>query len=126
MKIVLTNMCMVYNQNNEILVMNRTKSDWPGLTFPGGHIEEGEDYVLSTIREVKEETGLNVTNLVYCGKIEWKNQNYKDVCLIYKTSTYQGELKSSYEGEVFWLNKDNLDSSQFSVDFDKILEICLK
>ena len=41
-QVVLTIMCMVVNKNNEILVENRLKKDWPGLTFPGGHVEDNE------------------------------------------------------------------------------------
>ena len=34
-------MCMLY-KDDEYLIINRTKSDWPGLSFPGGHVEDGE------------------------------------------------------------------------------------
>ena len=38
------------------------RKDWPGFTFPGGHVEDDESIVDSVIREVKEETGLNIQN----------------------------------------------------------------
>ena len=41
---VLTNMCMVYD-GNQILVQDRMNPDWPGITFPGGHIEPKESFV---------------------------------------------------------------------------------
>ena len=47
---VLTNMCMVYD-GNQILVQDRMNPDWPGITFPGGHIEPKESFVESVIRE---------------------------------------------------------------------------
>ena len=65
-KVVLTNMCMVYD-GSKILVENRVKKDWPGVTFPGGHVEHGESIVDSTVREVKEETGLDIKDLKICG-----------------------------------------------------------
>ena len=40
--VVLTNMCMVYDDNGNILVQNRTKNTWPGITFPGGHVEKDD------------------------------------------------------------------------------------
>ena len=44
----LTNMVMVQNpSNNEVLLQERIKY-WCGVTFPGGHIENGESFV--TIR----------------------------------------------------------------------------
>ena len=52
-------MCLVYS-GDKILVQERNKKDWPGLTFPGGHVEKGENFIASVIREVKEETGLTI------------------------------------------------------------------
>jgi 8-oxo-dGTP diphosphatase len=62
-KIELTNMVMIEDKTTgKVLVQERIKS-WCGLTFPGGHVEEGESFVDSAVREVKEETGLDVKNL---------------------------------------------------------------
>lgn len=49
-KCVLTNMCMVYD-GNRILVQDRMNPNWPGITFPSGHIEPKESFVESVIRE---------------------------------------------------------------------------
>lgn len=125
MEVILTNMCMVYNDKDEILVMNRTKNDWPGLTFPGGHVEENENHLEAIIREMKEETGLDISKIEPCGFFEW-NSSPREICLLYKTSSYQGKLKSSSEGEVFFVNKKDLNKYQFSNDFDKILDMLLK
>ena len=48
--VTLTNMCMVYD-GNRILVQDRMNPNWPGITFPGGHIEPKESFVESVIRE---------------------------------------------------------------------------
>lgn len=39
-EVELTTLCMIRNQKNEILVQERQKKDWPGWTFPGGHVEK--------------------------------------------------------------------------------------
>jgi len=57
--VTLTNLCMI-TKGDEILVIDRQKKDWPGITFPGGHVENDESIVDSVIREVKEETGLDI------------------------------------------------------------------
>jgi len=42
-KTIFTNMCMVYDDNGNVLVQNRLNPDWPGITFPGGHVDAGAD-----------------------------------------------------------------------------------
>ena len=98
---VLTNMCMVYD-GNQILVQDRMNPDWPGITFPGGHIEPKESFVESVIREVKEETGLDISNVQLCGMKQWTHREgkYRYIVFFYKTNTYSGELKSSDEGKL--------------------------
>lgn len=99
--VTLTNMCMVYN-GNKVLVQDRTDKNWSGITFPGGHVEKGESFVDSVIREVFEETGLTISSPVLCGiKDFYKNDNSRYIVLFYKTDKFTGELKSSDEGEVF-------------------------
>ena len=47
--VVLTIMCKKKEKKGRILVENRVKKDWPGLTFPGGHVEKDEDFNRSVI-----------------------------------------------------------------------------
>ena len=71
-KVELTNMCMILNEiTNKMLVQVRDKNDWDGISFPGGHIEKGESIIASVIREVKEETGLDIKNVIPCGFKDW-------------------------------------------------------
>src|SRR5690554_4598889 len=106
--VVLMNMCMIYNQKGEILVLNKKGKAWSGLTFPGGHIEPGESFVKSTIREIKEETNLDIWDLEICGTKQWSQNDVRYVVILYKTNAFSGELKSSNEGEVFWISKKEL------------------
>lgn len=121
---VLTNMCMVYD-GDRILVQNRIDPGWPGIVFPGGHVEPDESFVESTIREVKEETGLDVNNLRLCGvkQFPMKEEGGRYIVFFFKTSTYSGELKSSREGEVFWINRKDLDQYQLVEGFEEMLEV---
>ena len=102
-KIELTNMCMVYDHNGNVLVQEKINKSWGGITFPGGHIEKQESFVDSVIREVKEETGLIIKNPKLCGIKWWEvKSNKRYVVLLFKTDEYSGTLKSSAEGKVFW------------------------
>ena len=120
----ITNMCLVYS-GDKILVQERNKKDWPGLTFPGGHVEKGENFIASVIREVKEETGLIIYDPLLCGMEEYKadNNDERYLMLFYKTDKFEGELKSSKEGKVFWINKDDLLKYELSLDLDRIYKI---
>ena len=123
-KVILTNLCMVYDHEANILVQNRTDPDWPGLCFPGGHVEPGESFVESVIREVWEETGLTIENPILCGTKQFQtDDNERYVVLFYKTDRFSGELRSSDEGEVFWLPKTGLHNHTLSVDFMDMLKI---
>lgn len=66
-KVELTSMCMLYDDEGNVLVQDRVDKKWGGITFPGGHIEKGESFVSSVIREVKEETGLDIKHPKICG-----------------------------------------------------------
>lgn len=113
----LTNMCMIYDEVEEkVLVLERIKS-WKGIAFPGGHVEDGESIVESTIREVKEETGLTISNLEYCGLFHWINVETGERYFVfnYKTSTYSGELiTENEEGHLKWISIEELYKSELS------------
>ena len=122
--VVFTNMCLIY-RDDEILVQERTKDDWPGLTFPGGHVKKDENFYDSIIREVKEETNLTLLHPILCGIEEYKKTNDNDryVILFYKCNEFVGELKSSNEGKVFWIKRKDLYQYKLSLDLDRILKV---
>ncbi len=121
---IFTNMCMVYDHDRNILVQNRKKQDWPGLCFPGGHVEPGESFVESVIREVREETGLTIENPKLCGIKQFQTQSHERyVVLFYKTDRFSGKLQSSQEGEVFWTSRESLKKYPLAPDFMDMLRI---
>ena len=70
-EIELTNMCLVYNKDS-VLVQEKAGTKYNGgLVFPGGHVEERESLRDSMIREIKEETGLIISNPQPCGFKDW-------------------------------------------------------
>ncbi len=121
---VLTNMCMVYD-GDRILVQDRMNPNWPGITFPGGHIEPAESFVESVIREVKEETGLDINNVRLCGVKQWTHRHgdYRYLVFFFKTNSFSGTLRSSEEGKVFWINKKDLHNYTLADGFDQMFDV---
>lgn len=124
--VTLTNMCMVCD-GDKVLVQDRVDPDWPGITFPGGHVESGESFCASVIREVYEETGLTIESPRLCGIKEWENTDgSRYVVLLYRTDKFSGELKSSDEGAVYWTSLSTLSTLRLTEHFDKVLEVYLR
>ena len=48
---------IIYNNNNEVLVVKHTAGHWD---FPKGHMEIAENEYQTAIREVKEETNIDI------------------------------------------------------------------
>ena len=120
----LTNMCMVYDGQGNILVQDRLDPEWPGVTFPGGHVEPGESFVASVIREVREETGLTIEKPQLCGVKQFQQADgVRYIVLFFKTSRFSGELASSEEGNVFWIRRSELGNYQLANDFADMLKV---
>ena len=122
-KAIFVNMCMIRN-GDKLLVIDRQKPDWPGVTFPGGQVEKEESFVAAVIREVFEETGLTVEDPVLCGTKQFQDKNdARYVVLFYKASRFSGELKSSQEGEVFWIDRQKLTDYPLAPDMEAMVQV---
>ena len=125
-KTVLTNMCMIYDDDGNVLVQDRRDSDWGGITFPGGHVEKGESFTDAVIREVYEETGLTIETPQICGIKQWpEDDGSRYIVLFYKTSHFAGELKSSEEGEVYWTKLSRLKDLPLARGMELMLRVFL-
>lgn len=124
----LTNMVMIQDkETGKVVVQDRIKS-WKGISFPGGHVEEGESFVDSAVREVEEETGLKITNLQSCGFMHWVNNKTFDryLTFFYKTQDYKGELiDQTDEGKVFWTDICEIYNMNLAPNFKEYLKMFL-
>jgi len=122
-KAIMTALCMVYS-GSRILMQNRVKEDWRGVTFPGGHIEKAESFIEGIRREILEETGLTIHNPKLCGVKQFQtDEDERYVVLLFKANEFDGELVSSDEGEIFWAERDRLSHYALVNNFAELLSV---
>jgi len=119
-----TNMIMI--EDGERVLVQRRCLYWKGIAFPGGHVEPGESFLASAIREAREETGLEVWDLRLCGTVDWTDTENGEryVVLLYRTSSFRGTLlPATEEGEVFWTDKSALPAMDLCPNFEQYLRV---
>lgn len=121
----LTVLCLLY-QGNRVLLQNRVKEDWKGYALPGGHVEPGESFVDACIREMKEETGLTVSHLKLCGVKQFPVDGGRYIVFLFKTDSYEGQLCSSDEGCMEWVELDKLESYKTVSDLREMLDVMMR
>lgn len=122
--VILTNMCMVTDENGNVLVQNRKDPGWPGIVFPGGHVEPGESFVDSVIREVREETGITVLNPSLCGVKQFQTrEGERYIVFLFRANQFEGELQSSDEGEAMWIPRAELFDHNCVESFGDLVKI---
>ena len=121
-KVELTVLCLIQD-GNRVLLQNRIKEDWKGYTFPGGHVEAGESFVDAVIREMKEETGLTVISPKMVGIKQFPIKGGRYIVLLFKAEEFTGEVVSSDEGEMEWIDCDRLNEVNTVEDFHDLLKV---
>ncbi|MBO4408954.1 MAG: 8-oxo-dGTP diphosphatase [Clostridiales bacterium] len=125
----LTVLCLIHDEERYLL-QDRVSEDWKGYTLPGGHVEPGESIVEAVIREMKEETGLDVRSPRLCGikQFPLKDGDYSKgryLVFLFETDEFEGELISSDEGAMHWVSKKDLPDVNLVDDFNDLLDVML-
>lgn len=87
---------ILVNPAGQVLIGKREGSHAPYFSIPGGYLEHGESFEAAAIREVKEETGLDVVNPVVVGvsnNLEtWKAECVHVVSVFLLSKEFSGTL----------------------------------
>ena len=108
----LTTLCYI-EKDGCWLIMHRTKKEhdengdkWIGV---GGKFEHGESPEECALREVKEETGLSMTEYRFRGIVTFVSDEWgTEYMHLFTCTAFEGELSSCDEGELVWLPKAEL------------------
>lgn len=123
--ITITTMCAIINSSNDWLFIDRTKS-WNGLALPGGHLEGVESATECIRREILEETGLILDNLIFKGLVHFYNPSIGKRYLVfnYLSTSYSGKLINSCdEGKLLWINQKDFCNYQFAEGMEKRFDL---
>ena len=108
-------LCYLENEQGEYLMLHRVKKQndvnqdkWIGV---GGKFEADESPEDCLLREVREETGLNLTRYQYRGIVTFVSERWvTEYMHLFTADGYSGELKNCEEGELEWMEKERLYS----------------
>ena len=106
-----------------MLLQNRMKNDWQGYTLLGGHVEPGESFVDAVIREMKEETGLDIKNPQLVGVKQFPIKDGRYVVFLFKATEYSGMVVSSDEGQMEWVESNRLSEINTVDDFEDLMRV---
>lgn len=120
----LTVLCLIH-KNGRYLLQDRIKNDWKGYTLPGGHIEPGESIVDAVIREMQEETGLTIRHPHLCGVKQFPLEEGRYIVFLFETEEFEGDLRSSEEGTMHWIDERELSTVNLVEDFEDLIEVML-
>lgn len=123
MEAELTTLCYI-EKDGKYLMLHRTKKKndpskdlWMGV---GGHFEDGESPDECVIREVKEETGLTLTNFRLCGIVSFSDGDWYEYMFLYNADSFTGDIIDCNEGELLWVDKEKAVNELASWEGDKI------
>lgn len=88
---------IIVNKQGQILIGKRIGKHAPKYSIPGGHLEIGETFEAGAIREIKEETDLDIIDpqvIAVTNNLEtYKEEGRHYVSVILLVKRYSGELK---------------------------------
>ncbi|MHA7966729.1 NUDIX hydrolase [Paenibacillus sp. CAU 1782] len=121
-KHILSAAAIVLNEKNELLLIKGPRRGWE---MPGGQVEIGESLSQAAIRETKEESGIDIEIIKFCGIFQ--NVGNSICNTLFLAKAIGGELKTSSESldSGFFPLEEALEKVEWK-DFRQRIEYCLR
>ena len=117
---------IIKNNANEILIVKRhpkSKTDPEMWELPGGKVEKGEFFADALVREIKEETNLDVNVGDFAEAIQNDYMHKRTVQVMMYLCDVKGEVKISDEHtDWMWADLEKIKSLEISTSLKKVLE----
>ncbi len=115
---------IVHNEDGDVLLLRRSEASKnnPGKwEFPGGKLDPGESFVDGLLREVREETGLDINLKGSFGICESKLAKPPVVYLVMEAEAKSGNIRLSHEHSKFqWTPPDKLEEMPICPQFRRV------
>ena len=110
-------LCFVMD-DNEILLIEKKRGVGEGLyNGPGGKVEKNESIEECAIREVKEETRIDIQNVEKIGELEFIfGQDPFMFVHVFTTSEFSGEIEETEEARPEWFSIENIPLNEMWPD----------
>lgn len=117
---------IIKNENSEILIVKRhpkSRTDPEMWELPGGKVEKGEHFADALVREIKEETNLDVNVGDFAEAIQNDYSHKRTVQLMMYLENIRGEVKISEEHtDWMWASLEKIKDLEISTSLKKCLE----
>ena len=117
---------VIKNDDGDILIVRRhpkSKTDPEMWELPGGKVEKGEHFADALVREIKEETRLDVNVGDFCEAVQNDYSHKRTVQLMMYLSDVKGSVEISDEHtEFMWASIEKIKTLKLSTSFKKVLE----